>query len=82
MLHAHKAHIMEWDPCIHGWTLEKESGRLVPPWFEGKQVPQDLYIEEENNQNDQDENDNEHGFKRAHDSDDDMDNCNSESDGE
>ena len=66
---------------MNGQTLEKESGRLVPLWFEGKQVPQDLYIEE-NYENDQDDNDDEHGFKGACDSDDDMDYCDSESDSE
>ena len=43
---AHKPHINEWDPLKHGWVKEEKTGNLVPNWFEGERVPNNLFHEE------------------------------------
>ena len=43
---AHKLQINEWDPLKHGWVKEEKTGNLIPSWFEGERVPDDLLYEE------------------------------------
>ena len=43
---AHKAHIKEWDPLMHGWMKDEKTGKFVPHWFKGKRVPDNLFHEE------------------------------------
>ena len=43
---AHKPDINEWDPLKHGWVKEETTGNLVPKWFEGDRVPNNLFYEE------------------------------------
>lgn len=52
---AHKQEIPQWDPCDHGWTVENDL--LVPVWYTGERVPEQLYHEDE--EEDEDDSDDE-----------------------
>ena len=40
-INSHLRVIPYWDPCLHGWT--KDVDKLVPVWFVGNRVPDELY---------------------------------------
>ena len=44
-INSHMRKIPYWDPCLNGWTIE--DGKLVPVWFEGNRVPDELYHEDD-----------------------------------
>ena len=41
---AHKRCLPNWDETLHGWGSEE--GKLVPVWFTGERVPENLYYDE------------------------------------
>ena len=60
-----------WDPCLHGWTIE--DGKLVPVWFEGNRVPDELYHEDDESDDDEEDEDEDNDSDSDSDSDDDED---------
>lgn len=57
LINSHKAHISEWDPLNNGWIKEERTGNLIPNWFEGERVPDDLFHEETEIEDNDSEND-------------------------
>ena len=54
---AHQQSITPWQPEQHGWKLK--DGRLSPVWFEGSQLPDDLYYEPDGTVSDDNDTDDE-----------------------
>ena len=54
-INSHKRKIPYWDPCLHSWTVDDE--KLVPVWFEGNRVPDELYHMDEDEMEDEEDED-------------------------
>lgn len=54
---AHERVLPSWDPTENGWKVQE--GRLVPQWFTGERVPEDLYYDPDEEVPDEDESDEE-----------------------
>ena len=52
-INSHLRVIPCWDPVLHGWTIE--DNKLVPVWFLGDRVPEELYHEDDETDDDDDE---------------------------
>ncbi len=64
---AHKRVLPSWDPTENGWKVQE--GRLVPQWFTGERVPEDLYYDPDA-ESDEDESDDEEEEEEEENSDD------------
>ena len=54
-INSHLRVIPYWDPCLHGWTIDGD--KLVPVWFVGNRVPDELYHEDDESDDDEEEED-------------------------
>lgn len=54
---AHERVLPSWDPTKHGWVVQE--GKLVPQWFTGDRVPEDLYYDPDEEVPDEEESDEE-----------------------
>ena len=52
-INSHLRVIPYWDPCLHGWTIDGD--KLVPVWFVGNRVPDELYHEDDESDDDEEE---------------------------